>query len=80
MGAGCQLGGGEIAMAAETGHRQPGPPGDPADVVARVAAAKRAVLLRAHRRRLGFEDLEDCYSQATLELIARGDRSKVICT
>ena len=44
---------------------------DPAEAVARVSAAKRAVLLRVHRHRLGFEDLEDCFSQATLELITR---------
>jgi DNA-directed RNA polymerase specialized sigma24 family protein len=36
-----------------------------------VAHAKRAVLLRAYRRLLRWEDLEDCYSQATLELLAR---------
>jgi DNA-directed RNA polymerase specialized sigma24 family protein len=35
-----------------------------------VAAAKRGLLLRVHRHRLRREDLEDCYSQATLELIA----------
>jgi DNA-directed RNA polymerase specialized sigma24 family protein len=35
-----------------------------------VAEAKRDVLLRVHRHRLRREDLEDCYSQATLELIA----------
>jgi DNA-directed RNA polymerase specialized sigma24 family protein len=36
-----------------------------------VASARREVLLRAHRFRLRREDLEDCYSQATLELIVR---------
>jgi DNA-directed RNA polymerase specialized sigma24 family protein len=35
-----------------------------------VASAKRGMLLRVHRHRLRREDLEDCYSQATLELIA----------
>ena len=44
---------------------------DPAEAVARVAAAKRDVLLRVHCHRLGFEDLEDCFSQATLELVTR---------
>src|SRR4051794_10612339 len=39
---------------------------DPAELVAHVSALKRDVLLRVHRHRLGFEDLEDCYSQATL--------------
>jgi DNA-directed RNA polymerase specialized sigma24 family protein len=44
---------------------------DPAEAVARIAAAKREVLLNVHRGRLGREDLEDCFSQATLELVAR---------
>jgi DNA-directed RNA polymerase specialized sigma24 family protein len=35
-----------------------------------VAVAKRGLLLRVHSHRLRREDLEDCYSQATLELIA----------
>lgn len=34
------------------------------------AGAKRELLLGAHRYQLGREDLEDCYSQATLELLA----------
>jgi DNA-directed RNA polymerase specialized sigma24 family protein len=38
--------------------------------VALLANARRELLLRAYRRRLRREDLEDCYSQATLELIA----------
>ncbi len=42
-----------------------------------LAASRRAFLLRAHRFRLRFEDLEDCYGQATLELLrqAREGRS-----
>lgn len=52
--------------------------GDPAEVVARIAAARRARLLRVHRRRLRFEDLEDCYSQATLELVARSRRAPFV--
>lgn len=42
-----------------------------------MAAARRAFLLRAHRFRLRHEDLEDCYGQATLELLkqAREGRS-----
>jgi DNA-directed RNA polymerase specialized sigma24 family protein len=44
---------------------------DPAEQVALVARAKREGVLRAHRHRLRREDLEDCYSQATLELLAR---------
>jgi DNA-directed RNA polymerase specialized sigma24 family protein len=39
--------------------------------MALVAQAKRESLLRAHRHRLRKEDLEDCYGQATLELLAR---------
>jgi DNA-directed RNA polymerase specialized sigma24 family protein len=45
--------------------------GDPADAVAAVLAAKREVLLRVHRHRLQPEDLEDCLSQAALELVTR---------
>jgi len=48
---------------------------DPAELVARVAASRRDRLLRIHRQRLRFEDLEDCYSQATLELLLRSRRS-----
>jgi DNA-directed RNA polymerase specialized sigma24 family protein len=47
---------------------------DPAEAVARVATEKREVLLRAYRAWLRAEDLEDCYSQATLELLARTRR------
>jgi DNA-directed RNA polymerase specialized sigma24 family protein len=43
---------------------------DPAEEVALVAQSRRELLLRAHRHRLRREDLEDCYSQATLELLA----------
>jgi DNA-directed RNA polymerase specialized sigma24 family protein len=50
-------------------------PTDPAESVARIAAARRDRLLGVYRRRLRFEDLEDCYSQATLELLARSRRS-----
>jgi DNA-directed RNA polymerase specialized sigma24 family protein len=45
-------------------------PLDPAEQVALVARAKRETLLRLHRHRLRREDLEDCFSQATLELVA----------
>jgi hypothetical protein len=44
---------------------------DPAELVAQVSALKRELLLRVHRHRLSREDLEDCFSQATLELISR---------
>jgi DNA-directed RNA polymerase specialized sigma24 family protein len=47
---------------------------DPADSVALVARARRRRLLWAHRYKLPRADLEDCYSQATLELIARAKR------
>jgi hypothetical protein len=47
---------------------------DPAQEVALVARARRELLLRVHRRRLRREDLEDCYSQATLELLADAKR------
>lgn len=39
-----------------------------------VVGARRETLLAAHRHRLTREDLEDCYSQATLELLKRAKR------
>jgi DNA-directed RNA polymerase specialized sigma24 family protein len=51
---------------------------DPAELVATIAAATRGRLLRVHRRRLRWEDLEDCYSQATLELVARSRRAPFV--
>lgn len=48
--------------------------GDPARLVAEVAAGKRAVLLGSYEGRLEREELEDCLSQATFELI-RGVRA-----
>jgi DNA-directed RNA polymerase specialized sigma24 family protein len=50
------------------------PARDPAEELALVAQAKRELLLRANRFRLGRQDLEDCYSQATLELLVRARR------
>ncbi len=44
------------------------------DSVALVARSRRRLLLWSYRRKLPREDLEDCYSQATLELIARAKR------
>jgi DNA-directed RNA polymerase specialized sigma24 family protein len=45
-----------------------------------VAHAKREVLLRAYRHLLyRREDLEDCYSQATLELLARARQGGTFC-
>ncbi|MFI4984875.1 MAG: hypothetical protein ACHQAV_02675 [Solirubrobacterales bacterium] len=42
-----------------------------------MAIAKRELLLQANRYRLRREDLEDCYSQATLELVAYARRGGV---
>ncbi len=39
-----------------------------------MASAKRELLLRSHRHRLRREDLEDCYSQAVLEIVAHARR------
>lgn len=50
---------------------------DLAHEVAIVACAKRDLLLRVHRHRLRHEDLEDCYSQATLELVAHAQNGGV---
>jgi DNA-directed RNA polymerase specialized sigma24 family protein len=47
---------------------------DVAEEVAIVAGAQRSLLLRVHRHRLRREDLEDCYSQACLELVAHARR------
>jgi hypothetical protein len=47
-----------------------GRPLDASEEVATVAAARRDLLLGVHRHRLRREDLEDCYSQASLELIS----------
>lgn len=40
-------------------------------MVALVVQARRTTLLRRHGRRLRHEDLEDCFGQAALELVAR---------
>lgn len=42
---------------------------EPTELLAAVVCAKREVLLRAHRHRLRPDDLEDCYGQATFELL-----------
>jgi DNA-directed RNA polymerase specialized sigma24 family protein len=49
---------------------------DPSETVGLVARSRRELLLASHRRRLGPEDLEDCYSQATLELLTRARRGE----
>jgi DNA-directed RNA polymerase specialized sigma24 family protein len=46
-------------------------PADPAEQLASLLRDRRAPLLRAYRRWLRREDLEDCYSQATLELLVQ---------
>ncbi len=47
---------------------------DPTELLAAVVCAKREALLRAHRHRLRRDDLEDCYGQATLELLCSMQR------
>jgi DNA-directed RNA polymerase specialized sigma24 family protein len=44
---------------------------DPLELVALVAGARRPALLQAYRHWLRHEDLEDCFSQSTFELIRR---------
>ena len=44
--------------------------------VALVSSARRDLLLRAYRYQLRWEDLEDCYSQATLELVAQVQKGR----
>jgi hypothetical protein len=48
---------------------------DPAERVAVVAQAKRELLLSVHRSKLPREELEDCFAQATLELVVRARRA-----
>jgi DNA-directed RNA polymerase specialized sigma24 family protein len=48
--------------------------------VAIVAAGKRELLLRVHRHRLRREDLEDCYGQATLELLILARRGRAFAS
>ncbi len=43
---------------------------DAVEEVAILARAKRELLLRVHAHRLRRDDLEDCYSQAVLEIVA----------
>lgn len=42
-----------------------------------MAHSARRLLLSVHRARLRREDLEDCYSQATLELVAQARRGEL---
>jgi hypothetical protein len=52
-------------------------PLDAFEAVALVASSRRDLLLRVHHYRLSPEELEDCYGQATLELLlgVRGGRT-----
>jgi hypothetical protein len=50
------------------------------DEVAEVAHARRELMLRVHRFRLRAEDLEDCYAQATLELVAQAGRGRAFAS
>ena len=45
-----------------------------------IAHAARGRLLSVHRAWLRWEDLEDCYSQATVELVAQASRGELRCT
>jgi DNA-directed RNA polymerase specialized sigma24 family protein len=45
-----------------------------------VASSRRDLLLATHRHRLAREDLEDCYSQATLELLTRAMRGEAFAS
>jgi DNA-directed RNA polymerase specialized sigma24 family protein len=53
---------------------------DQTEEVALVAQSARELLLSVHRHRLRWEDLEDCYSQATVELIAQARRGTLRCS
>jgi hypothetical protein len=53
---------------------------DLVEEMALMAQARRELMLRAHRHRLRKEDLEDCYSQATLELLAQAQRGRGFST
>jgi DNA-directed RNA polymerase specialized sigma24 family protein len=48
------------------------------DLIAREALALRATLIRANRSSASREDLEDLYSQAVLELLARAERDPTL--
>ncbi|MGA8364054.1 MAG: hypothetical protein WB709_05995 [Solirubrobacteraceae bacterium] len=50
---------------------------DATEEVALVAHSARGLLLSVHRAWLRREDLEDCYSQATLELLAQARRGEL---
>ena len=58
-----------------TATRQPTRTGD---LIAREALALRATLIRAYRSSASREDLEDLYSQAVIELLARAERDPTL--
>jgi len=48
------------------------------ELIAREALALRATLIRAYRSSASREDLEDLYSQAVIELLARAERDPTL--
>jgi DNA-directed RNA polymerase specialized sigma24 family protein len=54
-------------------------PRDLGEELGLVATSARSRLLAIHRRRLCWHDLEDCYSQATLELLDQAHRGTLRC-
>jgi DNA-directed RNA polymerase specialized sigma24 family protein len=67
-------------LAGGDARKRPGKRPDQVEEMALVAQARREMLLRAHRHRLRKEDLDDCYSQATLELLAKARGGGVFST
>ena len=55
-------------------NQDPQPREDAEARLARELAAQRSRLLRRHRHRLAVDDLDDCLSQAALELVSRARR------
>jgi DNA-directed RNA polymerase specialized sigma24 family protein len=55
-------------------------PADPGEEVAQVALARRELMLAVHRFRLRREDLEDCYSQASIELVLAAREGKAFAS
>jgi hypothetical protein len=69
--------GDQLAKGTETNMR---PSTTIADLIAQEATALRSTLLRVHYRTARWEDLEDLYSQAVLELLARAQRDATLST
>jgi len=53
-------------------------PTQTSELIAREALALRATLIRVYRSNASREDLEDLYSQAVLELLARAERDPTL--